>query len=248
MQHLPYQEDPAYLRWLVESSYQEYITARRIAVVPVTCYPPLSVDNSYYRSLSEYFLEECGTHGSLCDVGCGVGRTSFDLARYGWAVIGIDASQVFVNFCRELQLSGGCKSVDLNLGGSEAQLGELSCPVSVSCDFVLGDVKRLEFTDGQFDAVLFSNVLDRLDDPPGALMEIWRILKPGGRLIASSPFDWQLEYTPQISRWVRDFRVLFDSRHWRICGEPKELQYRLRINERYVQHYCSQVISVQKIG
>lgn len=57
------------------------------------------------------------------------------------------------------------------------------------CDF-LGDItKRTEFPDSRFDAVLCLDVLEHTLNPFAAISELRRILKPGGWLIASAPFN-----------------------------------------------------------
>ena len=40
------------------------------------------------------------------DVGCGVGRSSFELAKHFKTVLGIDFSQAFVDRCNELKKHG----------------------------------------------------------------------------------------------------------------------------------------------
>jgi SAM-dependent methyltransferase len=47
----------------------------------------------------------------------------------------------------------------------------------------------LPFADGEFDGVLVSNVLEHLADPDAAFGESARVLKPGGRLIITVPFQ-----------------------------------------------------------
>jgi ubiquinone/menaquinone biosynthesis C-methylase UbiE len=61
--------------------------------------------------------------------------------------------------------------------------------------FVLGDLYRLPFEDGCFDAVAASEILEHLDRPPEALAEIARVLRPGGYLVVSSPYRERIAYT-----------------------------------------------------
>lgn len=46
----------------------------------------------------------------------------------------------------------------------------------------VGDARRLPFPDGAFDGVVFSYLLRYVDDPPGTLAEMARVLRPGGVL------------------------------------------------------------------
>ncbi|MDX6273954.1 MAG: demethylmenaquinone methyltransferase / 2-methoxy-6-polyprenyl,4-benzoquinol methylase [Frankiales bacterium] len=49
--------------------------------------------------------------------------------------------------------------------------------------FVAGDAMRLPFADAVFDAVTISFGLRNVSDPDGALRELQRVTKPGGRLV-----------------------------------------------------------------
>lgn len=63
-------------------------------------------------------------------------------------------------------------------------------------ELVLGDKARaryaqeMPFKDAQFDVVVMCEVLERLDDEilSKALLEVWRVLKQGGFLLASTPY------------------------------------------------------------
>ena len=48
----------------------------------------------------------------------------------------------------------------------------------------------LPFADNTFDIVLFSEVLEHIDDPFRAVMEIARVLKPDGQLLLTVPFNY----------------------------------------------------------
>jgi ubiquinone/menaquinone biosynthesis C-methylase UbiE len=53
-------------------------------------------------------------------------------------------------------------------------------------DFALSDARHLPWADGSFDVVLANHMLYHVPDRPGALAEIRRVLKPGGRLCAAT--------------------------------------------------------------
>lgn len=49
-------------------------------------------------------------------------------------------------------------------------------------DFVTGDMLRLPFPDANFDSVLSTYSLCPLDDPARGALEMYRVLRPGGRM------------------------------------------------------------------
>ena len=61
---------------------------------------------------------------------------------------------------------------------------------------VVCDVCDMPFPDNSFDAVFLIEVLEHVHNPPKALSEIYRVLKPGGNLIFSVPFIFPLHDRP----------------------------------------------------
>ena len=61
------------------------------------------------------------------DIGCGVGRSSFELATHFETVLGIDFSQAFVDRCNELKKSGQSSYILPNEGEIvEESIAEIS--------------------------------------------------------------------------------------------------------------------------
>jgi SAM-dependent methyltransferase len=72
---------------------------------------------------------------------------------------------------------------------------------------------ELPVADAQFDGVVLKDVLEHLLDPVGLVKEVYRVLKPGGRVFASSPdaqrWSWN-DYTHRRP-WTRtSMRRLFE--------------------------------------
>lgn len=55
---------------------------------------------------------------------------------------------------------------------------------------------NLPFEEGSFDGVLASEVLEHVFTIDACLKEIFRVLKPGGRVLATCPFVWPLHEQP----------------------------------------------------
>jgi SAM-dependent methyltransferase len=91
------------------------------------------------------------------EVGCGEGRVSRDLRERGYDVVGLDPSKTLLAAAREADPAG---------------------------DYLLGSAGALPFGAGAFDLVVAYNALMDVDDMPGAIGEIGRVLGPGGVLCA----------------------------------------------------------------
>lgn len=53
-----------------------------------------------------------------------------------------------------------------------------------------GDLLHLPFQDNSFDGVLLTEVLEHCEDPREGVREAYRVLKPGGLALVTSPFLW----------------------------------------------------------
>lgn len=60
----------------------------------------------------------------------------------------------------------------------------------------VGDLLRLPFRSGTFDACLNVVTLEHVPEPARAVEEMARALKPGGRLLLVAPQDWEVHQAP----------------------------------------------------
>ena len=68
-------------------------------------------------------------------------------------------------------------------------------PESQSADIV-APLYELPIEDAAFDAVVCTEVLEHVADPPLVMAELHRILRPGGKLWLTAPFVWELHEEP----------------------------------------------------
>jgi ubiquinone/menaquinone biosynthesis C-methylase UbiE len=61
---------------------------------------------------------------------------------------------------------------------------------------VQADAHDLPFADGAFDVVVCGEVLEHVKSPIGVLAEARRVLRPGGRLVATVPFLYRIHADP----------------------------------------------------
>jgi len=135
-------------------------------------------------------------HGPLArvlDVGCGAGFLSNHLAREGFEVTGLDASQGSIEVAARHDATG-------------------------KAQYLLGDALRLPFPDACFDAVCAMDFLEHVEDPAKAVAEMARVLKPGGTfffhtfnrnpvawLVIIKGVEWFVKNTPRHMHVLRLF-------------------------------------------
>ncbi len=84
-----------------------------------------------------------------------------------------------------------------------------------------GSLYSLPFDDESFDTVLFSEVIEHLDMPEKALSEIFRVLRPGGRIIIIFPNDRTFMLARLAMGMVRE--AFYDPGHVR-QWTPREIR------------------------
>lgn len=133
------------------------------------------------------------------DLGCAVGRSSFELAGFCHNVIGIDYSKNFIDAAQRLAATGSLayrrvEEADA-VTGLVARLPE-NLPAQ-RVHFEQGDAMNLRADLGAFDVVHAANLLCRLSDPQMLLDRLPSLVKPGGQLLLTTPCTWLEEFTPK---------------------------------------------------
>src|SRR5215510_9936380 len=124
------------------------------------------------RKIIASFVEEICRHVTdrrprILDVGCGTGANLLMLSRYGDAE-GVDISEDALAFCRERGLD------HVRQGAGE----------------------ELPYADNTFDLVTALDVVEHMDDDLAGLREMFRVLRPDGRVLLFVPafmFLWGVQ-------------------------------------------------------
>jgi putative 4-mercaptohistidine N1-methyltranferase len=137
------------------------------------------------------------------DVGCAVGRSSFELTAFCAEVIGIDYSSRFIQTCLALKRQGNHRTYVVQQG-KVTQETMVAVPPELDrsrVHFQTGDATALPEEMHGFDFVLAANLIDRLPSPRTFLNRLPSLVRTGGYVLITSPYTWMEAYTP-LSEWL----------------------------------------------
>jgi 2-polyprenyl-3-methyl-5-hydroxy-6-metoxy-1,4-benzoquinol methylase len=135
------------------------------------------------RELRTMFIGDA-TPGKLLEVGCGSGRFLNRMRRAGWQVQGTDFDPAVAARVQEKY-------------GLRVDVGNLAA---------------LRYAAGAYDVVAMSQVIEHVHEPLALLKECRRVLRPGGRIVLSTPNALSLAHR----RYGRCWRGLEPPRHLHI--------------------------------
>jgi ubiquinone/menaquinone biosynthesis C-methylase UbiE len=140
----------------------------------------------------------------VLEIGCGLGTDGAQFAKSGAEYTGIDLTEAAVDLARRrFELSG--------LPG----------------EFKVSDAEELDFPSDTFDLVYSHGVLHHTPDTPGAIREVHRVLRPGGRAVVMLYHRNSYNYRINIGIFRRvgarllHFDMGLNIVH-RVTGEPVE--------------------------
>ncbi len=153
------------------------------------------------------------------DLCCGTGDVAFALAARGALVTGLDFSAPMLTVARRR---------------STATAREDSQPTGRVTEFLQGDAQKIPFPDASFDIVTVSYGLRNLASWEAGLREMWRVARPGGRLLVldfGKPDNalWRSLYFAYLRLFVPLFGRIF-------CGDSQTHAYILES----LKHYPAQ--------
>jgi SAM-dependent methyltransferase/uncharacterized protein YbaR (Trm112 family) len=141
--------------------------------------------------------------GPLIDAGCSVGRATIELARHsGDLVLGVDFNFAMLRAASHL-LRHGSVRYPLRRAGLLYEWREFTPPISdvERLDFWACDAAHLPFPSASFGGAVCLNLLDAIYGPLDLLRSLSGVLRPGGSLILSVPYDWAPSATA-VEAWI----------------------------------------------
>ncbi|PSW05265.1 SAM-dependent methyltransferase [Photobacterium lipolyticum] len=171
-----------------------------------------SVPNFCINGVQQCQQEIQLTHtAKALDIGCSVGRATFELAKTFDHVDGIDFSARFIQQAYALAEHGEkrytirtegdlveYKSVSLAQLGYDALINKVN--------FIQGDACNLKPQYSGYDLIYASNLIDRLNEPKQFLATIHHRINSSGYLVITSPYTWLEDYTDK-DKWLGGIKV-----------------------------------------
>ncbi len=206
--------------------------------------------------------------GPVLDLGCSVGRTTFELAaRLGRPALGVDLNFGMLRMAQGVLRRGVARYPRRRVGVVfDRREVPADLPGRAAADFWAADAAELPFEDGRFALVASLNVVDCVTAPRDALAELVRVLAPGGLALVTTPYDWSPAATP-FEQWLGGHSQRHEGRGAaepvlrtlltpgahpasvegvEIVAEAEGLPWRLRLHARSVVEYRVHGVVVRK--
>lgn len=149
-----------------------------------------------------YVLKYLPRNGVHLEAGCGLGRYVYYLSDLGFDIVGLDISESGLRGCKKWAEENGYNP-DI---------------------FKYGDVREIPYPDNHFSSYLSFGVIEHFEEGPHkALKEAYRVLRPGGIAIISTPNKYS--YSTLIYNAVKKLKSI-------IVGTTKEFyEYEYSVDE-----------------
>jgi 2-polyprenyl-3-methyl-5-hydroxy-6-metoxy-1,4-benzoquinol methylase len=148
--------------------------------------------HAYLLAPVKRLVQSLGKNGTVLDLGCGNGSLSHELSKLGFEVHGVDRSESGIQIAREAFPQGHF----------------------LLCD-VENDLSPDPFLAESFDVVVSTEVVEHVYHPRQLIQNAFRLLKPSGHFIVSTPYHGYVKNVVLALSGKMDdhFTALWDGGH-----------------------------------
>jgi len=204
----------------VQTVYSTYETDLEVARACEAHYgkPRLEQSSVYESQLAQRVMDAVQADPNLREraelnglvIGCSVGRSSFELARYFTQVIGLDFSARFINAANRLQTTGSVLYT-MPMQGEVMAFEERSLAqygldnTKARCSFMQQDPCNMKPHFTGYDVILVNGQLERVYEPKKLVLDLAHRLNSAGLLVIASSYDWSEDYSTK-SAWLGGYK------------------------------------------
>lgn len=207
--------------------------------------------------------------GPMIDLGCSVGRTTFELSEHhDELVLGVDLNFSMLQLASQVLRTGRVCYPRRRVGiVYDRRVFPFRTLRAQNVDFWACDLMALPLVRSRFSLALALNVLDCVPAPVAFLHAGCGLLRPGGKLILTTPFDWSPTATG-VEGWLGGhsqrgvengmsesfLRRLFDSENpnriseMSIANERLSVPWQVRLHDRASMSYEMHLLFAEKDG
>jgi putative 4-mercaptohistidine N1-methyltranferase len=224
-----------------------------------------NIPNYLKRSVEECinFLGNSIRFQNAIDIGCSVGRFTFELAKYCDKILGIDLSARFIQVCYNIRDNVNLIPYVIPIEGDIKEYKQIN-PVEIRNDLSisLDDCSKINFLQkdacnlplseyNNYDFIFCGNLIDRLSDPKIFLETLHKRMVIGGILVMTSPYTWTETYTTK-ENWIGGKKIsgedqttlqtleILLSPHFELL-KVKDIEFVIRETKRKFQHTISEM-------
>ena len=197
------------------------------------------------------------TFSRVLDIGCAVGRSSFELSQYAEHVDAVDFSTRFIRNALNLVEHGSLRYLITDEGDiqqlKKVHLSDLKLDQHANrIEFTQGDAANLKPIYQGYDLIFAGNLIEHLYEPAAFLRDIHNRLNNGGILVLTSTYDWDESRTKK-EHWLGGIKVNGENKttldglqeiltpHFKELAPPTDIPFILRKTSRTFQHAISQM-------
>jgi len=153
-----------------------------------------------YYGGRQWITKYCPRYGKVIEAGCGAGRYVFYLRRLGIDIEGIDFSDSLID-----------------------RLNEEKSIIDKNAVFIKSDVTKLPFEDNSLSGYISLGVVEHfIEGPQKAIAEAFRVLRPGGIAIITTPNkSWFI----RVSKFITGIKTIIKKILFRKISNAKFFQY-----------------------
>lgn len=200
--------------------------------------------------------------GPVLDMGCSVGRTSFELATgTDDLVLGVDLNFSMLRVASRVLRSGRVRYGRRRVGIVYDRRDYAVDLANERVDFWQCDALALPFAGQPFGLVTSLNLLDCLSSPMAHLQNFSELLAAHGRVILGTPYDWSPAATQlggwigghsqrgpaggsseMLLRWILEGKEGFPGVGLSVVADDPQVPWAVRLHARSTAHYRSHLM------